>query len=364
MNRQLFSMILAMALAAVSPRLTSAQAVVQRCDKPVADAEFAVRQVGACFDSLVASKAALAEPVALALIDYAAFSAYASGGADACAPQPYASWVDLCRSAVLDMVAARAAMGSSAEFVAACTGTDLPKNPAESKKRSECCALSAENRGRPNPCANLVPRCESDMGACQAYFSSLKGDAADCKKIVPGNDASCASAADCQKQQADCRGTALFVKAFKASNIELCGASDYCRVLMGAGKKVVQDRAAQLLKTPAGRWYVNREWKPIIPRKAGGAVVPSSMGVAAAIRGFTCEEPVGSPENRNAVAPVLAAARSCLATIEMALPQVDLATGRKIDDLTEKLIRAGIRLDAYFSGVAAVQAKPVEKRAP
>jgi len=55
MNRYASPFLLAAALILLGSRDAGAQAVLRRCDKPMADAEAAVREVGACADSLTAA---------------------------------------------------------------------------------------------------------------------------------------------------------------------------------------------------------------------------------------------------------------------------------------------------------------------
>lgn len=340
MNRLPFALILTSLSAALGSSSASAQIVLQRCDKVMAQAESVVNQVGECFDRAKGAAAAIREPAYEELLAYAAYSAYASGGVAACAPQPFATWEERCRGDVSDLSATRAAMGTPAEFVSACVKIDLPKTAEAIKKAAECCTALSDNRGRPNPCAKLVPRCEPDLGACVAYMSSLEGNAAACGRIVPGNEDSCLNAADCRRQQVDCRGTALFVKAYKAKNIALCGTSDRCRVLMGAGRAVVQERAAKLAKTPAGRWYLKREWATAAQNKAPHA--PAARGE------FSCDQHVASPENQKAVMAALTAPVTCFAEIEAALPRENSGIIQKIDAQLERLARLDYRVKDYF----------------
>lgn len=352
MNRLRSQMILAVLLFALSSRPAHAQSVLQRCEPMMADAESMAKQVGLCADALPA----LVEPMAGELIAYAALNAYASGDVGACALQPLASWVDGCRESFLEMTATRAAVGPAAGYIAACRQTDQSTKPDKVKKKEQCCTLVAGGIGRPNACAGMVPLCGADLGYCQAYMSSLNGDAANCKNLVAGNADGCVSADTCRREQENCRGTALFVKAHKAKNILLCGTSDYCRVLMGEGKTVVQERRAQLLKNPQGRWYVNREWKP-----GGGQSEAGVPKLVTNIKGFSCEKPVGAGGNRQATAAVLSAARSCLSFVESALSRPSLETSQKIDEQEEKLARIALRLNGYFTGASA-PAKPAKTR--
>lgn len=384
MNRYALPFLLTAAMLSVILSDANAQAVLRRCDKPMADAESAVRQVGACADALAAAAAlkagktpggapaplreapaeivaaATAEPFSGELLAYAAFLAYSTGNAAACAPQPFGRWAEACQNLVLDLRAARAAVGSAAEFAAACGQTDQPKTPAESREWAQCCSKIAENIGRPDGCADKL-QCAGSKADCRSFVSSLAGDARDCALIVPGNPDSCTDAADCRRQKASCQGTALFVQAFKAKDASLCGTSDHCRVLMGGGKKVVEEQRARLLKSPAGRWYVSRDWdKAANPPPAAGQA-PAKF--ATSINGFNCEAPLGAPANRQAAGAVIAAARLCYSDVELALTQIEPAVMRELDAQEEKVIRLGLRLDAYFAGAGSAKAgAPAPKR--
>lgn len=368
---------LATALIALSSPGASAQSVLRRCEKPMADAEAAVREVGECAASLTASSpkagksgrqplleapaeivaAATAEPMTLELIGYASFRAYAMGDAGACAPQPFSQWDMACRNAFLDLRAARAAVGPASEFSAACSQTDQPKSGEEARQWSQCCGLFAQNIGRPDACGSALRQCASNQQDCRSFLSSLGGDAAGCDLIVPGNPDSCTSAADCRQQKLACQGRAAFVKAYKARNAALCGSSDYCRVLMGEGKKVVQDLGARLSKSPAGRWYVERDWD----KSAAPAAPAAGAKFATTIRGFSCEAPLGSAANRQAASAVLSAAQLCYSDVELALTRTDAAVLQAIDAAEEKIIRLGLRLNATFDGATASARAPAEK---
>lgn len=385
MNRYALPFLLAAAAGFLGTQDVGAQTVLRRCDKPMADAEAAVAQVGGCADALTAAlalqagktpsgapaplleataemvAAATAEPLSGELLTYASFLAYSTDGVGACAPQPFGRWENSCRNAVLDLRAARAAVGAPAEFAAACSQTDQPKDAAAAKQWAQCCSVIAANIGRPNSCAEKALQCAGVQADCRSFLSSLAGDAGDCKLIVPGNPESCTSAADCQAQKAACLGTALFVKAFKAKDSSLCGASDHCRVLMGEGKKVVQEHRARLSKTPTGRWYVARDWdKAANPASAAGKVQAKFLTT---IKGFSCEAPLGSPANRQAASAVLAAARLCYSDVELALSRVEPAVMKELETQEEKLIRLGLRLDSYFEGGASSKNRaPAAKR--
>lgn len=379
MNRCSLSLLLTAAVTFAGAPGASSQTVLRRCDKPMADAEAMVLQVGACSQSLSAAAAAktappaahseatkevvdaaTAEPLAGELLEYASFLAYATGDLNACAPQPFATWDNACRNAVLDLRAARAAVGSPAEFAKACSQTDQPKSDAEAKQWSQCCTLIAGNLGRPDSCSGALSSCASNQQDCRSFLSSLGGDAGNCKLIVPGDPDSCTSAADCQRQRGRCQGTALFVKAFRAKDPKLCGASAHCRVLMGEGKQVAAELSAKLSKLPAGRWYVSREW--IKPAAAAAAAPAAPAKFVSTIRGFTCEAPLGSAANRQAASAVLASARTCYSDVELALSQADPAVSRELDAQEEKLIRLGLRLDKLLESAGPAKA-PAAKTA-
>lgn len=385
MNRYALPFLLAAAAGLIGYGDAEAQTVLRRCDKPMADAESAVAQVGACSDALSAAAAlqagktpsgapaplleataemvaaATAEPLSGELLTYAAFLAYSTDGIGACSPQPFGRWADSCRNAVLDLRAARAAVGSPAEFAAACSQTDQPKDAAEAKQWAQCCSVLSANIGQPDRCADKALQCAGSRADCRSFLSSLAGDARDCSLIAPGDPESCTSAADCQRQKTACQGTALFVKAFRAKDAALCGASDHCRVLMGEGKAVVKEQRARLAKTPAGRWYVGRDWdKAANPAPSAGKELPKFQTT---IKGFSCEAPLGSPANRQAASAVLAAARLCYSDVELALSRVEPAVMKELETQEEKLIRLGLRLDSYFEGGASSKNRaPAAKR--
>lgn len=365
MKRNALWLILAVVQAALTPLGARAQAVLQRCEKPMADAEAVVKQVAACSGSLAEASAAKAGPPAgrkeatkeivdaatsealsLDLLEYSAFRAYAAGDLNACVPQPFVTWDNICRNDVLDLRAARAAVGSPATFTKACAATDQPKNPAEAREWARCCGLIAGNIGRPESCAGALRQCASNQQDCRSFLSSLAGDAGNCRLLVPGEPDSCTSAADCAYQRRHCEGTALFVKAYRAKDINACGKSDFCRVLMGDGKKVVREHEAKLNRSEAGRWYVSREWaKPAAPAPAPAA---TAAKFTTSIRGFACEEPLNAPANRQAALAVLASARTCYADVELALSKLDPVVSRALDEREEKLIRLGLQLDKVF----------------
>lgn len=364
MNRNELWLILAFAVASY-PRGARAQTVLQRCDKPLAEAEAAVKEVAACAGSLAAASSAKAGPPAgrkeatkeivdaatsealsLELLEYSAFRAHADGDLNACSPQPFGTWDNICRNDVLDLRAASAAVGSSAAFAQACAQTDQPKSPAEAKEWASCCGLIAGNIGRPDSCAGALRQCASNQQDCRSFVSSLAGDAGNCRLIVPGEPDSCTSAADCAYQRLHCEGTALFVKAYRAKDIKVCGKSDFCRVLMGDAKKVIGEREAKLNRSEAGRWYVSREWaKPAAP--ASAAAAPAAK-FATSIRGFSCEAPLNVPANRQAASALLASARTCYADVALALSRIDPVVSRALDEREEKLIRLGLQLDKVF----------------
>ncbi len=398
MNGHVFSLLCASLLAALSVRPAAAQTLLQRCDKPAAEAEVAVQQVAACSAALVQANAALkagagkgavaageivrfevstatlspdlakaatVEPLAGKLFAYYVYSAYMAGDASLCDPLLHIKDGPRCRMFMPQLVLSRAMMGTDAEFAAACRQSD----EKESMKTAQCCEKMAAGRGQPNPCAKIVPLCAIDQGSCRAFFSSLAGDVGGCRKIPLEKKQSGVSDA-----LTDCRETAVFTKAYKAKNVALCGASDRCRVLMGAGKQVVQELNAELLKTPVGRWFVRREWAKTTRQKIGGKFAPPppplpapktdpkpvAAQIATTLKGFVCEEPIGSVANRKLVTAALNAASTCLADIELAMARTDLATVRGIDAQQEKIARLSVRLNALLEGSGA--RKPPEKR--
>lgn len=477
MNRYAFSLLCAAVLAVLGVRPAAAQALLQQCDKAMAEADSMAQQVGACASALEDARkavkaaaleaalapkttvsavkppfvpassaprvaratmtsvetlyvmkavevatttkwvalstaaipvdvtdAAMAEPVFWRLLHYYAFSAYTTGDLKVCEPMAFLEKEDECRDIVHDLAFARAQMGTSAEFLSACR--QMNQWTDDPKKKAQCCALGVENKDLPNPCAKLVPSCIPDRRTCQAFFGSIAGDVLACQKLQPGKTPECVDAAGCQKERSECQDVAVFVKAFKAQDPALCGTSDRCRVLMGAGRQVVERRADELLKTPAGRWFMKREWTnlsrkrvveiqavrtpsgtrtisvpvppapdvpvpvvpvPVIPPPvvAVPPVTPTMVvpKFVSTIQGFSCVEPLGSEANRKAVLAVLSAAASCLTDIEIVIPRVDLATAAGVDERLEKLARLNLRLNALFDGPAVkAPPKPAVKR--
>jgi hypothetical protein len=76
------------------------------------------------------------------------------------------------------------------------------------------------------------------------------------------------------------------------------------------------------------------------------------------IKGFTCEDPIGSGPNVRAIDAILDAAKTCLADAEDP-SRVDPAEAQAVDARAEKLARLNIRVHAYLMGTP-----PPRKAAP
>jgi len=402
MNRLAKFLLCAAALAVVDVRIADAQPILSKCDKAMADAEAMGQQVVLCASTLAQAKsdpaakpiqppkgrdaapiavvrtsvtvwvevssgtipeeidsAARAEPLASRLMAYYTWSAFTEKNPSLCSPLKYLAVEAECRREAEELELKRSWVASAPEFKAACGQIQ----PLQGKKFSaECCALAGSNRGS-NPCAKLVPQCVPNSKACGAFFAGLSGDAGFCEQLQAGMNTGCSGVDDCQRQREECRSDAAFAQALRAKSLASCGASDRCRVLMGDGRRVLQEQALALQKTPAGRWFMGREWQNP-SRKAADVLrppvqtqrvpVPAAGALAAkgplSLKGFICEEPLGSPANRKAANDAVGAARGCLAAAQLSLPRMDRATALDLDAREEKLARWTLRLNAIFDG--------------
>lgn len=387
---------LAAAVLALLPVSAAAQtAVLQRCDKPIAEAEQISKAITDCASALAAQRAALAavkgttigpqevvqtsttpmtpdltraamtEPLLGRLVAYYAYSAFAAGDPAQCSalspigPGPVA----LCRRMVADLDFVRARYGSDADLGGACRRTDNESGPGA----AACCTALTQARKGANPCATMSPKC-LDAGSCKAIFGSWNGDAASCRSL-PMPEAGDCKGPDCARIHAErvasCEADAAFARAYKAKSAAECGASERCRALMGAGKAVAQAIAAKDMKNPVGAWFLQSAWKvPSVqvrtraPIKAAPAT-PTTAVKALDFKGFTCAEPLFSKENRQAAAALVASARTCLGDVEAATSVPSKALADAIDAREEQLIRASLRVDKLFEG-----GKPAKSAAP
>lgn len=389
MKNYFSSTLAAAALAAVLSVPAAAQTgVLQRCDKPIADAEQIGRTVSDCYAALAASRAslksvgaastgpeeriqtsstplgvdltraAMTEPLHGRLVAHYAYAAFGAGDPSQCSALSAigAAQENLCRRAVADLGFARARYGPAAELVKACRRTD--SDDGREGPASPCCALLAESLNRPEPCAKLSPKC-FDAPTCRAFVSSAAGSAKDCRSLPPTPQEDC-KGEECSRLHAEqvssCEADAAFARAFKSRNIAECGASERCRALMGAGKAVAQEIAAKDLKNPVGAWFLKAAWKtPNVIERSRGPVKPLPPAPGTAVkqldfRGFVCSEPLFSKENRQAVAAAVGAALSCLTDVEAATAQPGRALADAIDERKEKLIRLSLRVDRQFEG--------------
>lgn len=397
MNRLATSLLCAAALAVSLAPSADAQSGVRQCDKAMQEADAMAQQVDFCSTALAEARAALkakaaaaapataavarasttvwvevssgtlpeelgsaakTEPLFTQLRTYYAHSAYALGDPGQCAPLAFLQMEADCRSDAKKLAIARAWAGPAATFTAACSQFE---DPAGRRFSAECCALAATNRDS-GLCAKLVPKCAPTLEACRGFFAGLTGDAAACRDISPGAYSDCKTAGDCQKERDECKGDAAFLAAFRAKDAALCRGSERCRVLMGEGKPVAREQAAALVKSPAGRWFVRREWQnpsrraadvlhpPLAAARPPRAPAPRETKTAAAFRGFICEEPLKSEANRKAASAALQAAHGCLLGLELSLPRMSPETAREVDAREEKLARMNLRLREIFDG--------------
>lgn len=392
MNRKSLPGLIAAVLAAAFSVPASAQTgVLQRCDKPMADAEQMARTVTECDSVLKAATAALAavqgstagpaekivtatsplsvdltraamtEPLHGRLVAYFGYSAFAAGDPSACAPlsnigKPQEG---LCRQLYGDLDLVRARYGSNADLAGACRRTD-----SESGSGADaCCSLLTESRSRPDPCSAMSPKC-LDAATCRAVFGSWAGDARACRSLPPLPAGEC-KGDECrllhEEAVANCEADALFAKAHKAGSAAACGSSRRCRALMGEGKAVAAEIAAKDLKNPVGAWFLKSGWKtPTVvfrsrePMKAAPAAGAATKKLE--FLGFVCAEPMTSKENRAAMAAALGAAHACLTDVETALSRPSRAVTDAIDEREEKIARLNVRLNRFFEGGKAAKA--------
>lgn len=401
MNRFFAKILLAACLFA--PAAASAQAVLQRCDKPMAEAEAAIRTVGDCYEALIASRAlaaqvaaanrtnadtrvmkieysttpipadvvraSMAEPMITDLIEYHAYLAFGSAGAAGCAPLQPIGAEARCQALLGKLNFIRAQQGSAAELNKACMAAETHPDPSS----AACCAMLPEARASANPCGQMVPKCMPDLVTCRPVFAVMKGDPSLCRAIPAPREGDGCNGQDCRRIQlkeiARCEGSAAYARAVKAKNIGECGLSDVCRTLMGAGKQVAKELADKNLKGPAGDWFVKRAWAKQIPAEvkwiapAAAAAPAGSVKKVLEFKGFVCSDALASIENRRAAAAMISAAQVCLSDVEGALQNPTREVSDGIDARAEKLARLTLRLENYF-GSGGTGAKPAPKPAP
>lgn len=399
MNRTAFATLALAVLATFLSVPSSAQTgVLQRCDKPLADAEQMSKTITECAAALDAGRASLAavavttkgpeekvvtttsslsvdltraamtEPLHGRLIAHYAYAAFASGDLSQCAPLVHLSDTQEleCRRLVADLAFVKARYASGPELVAACRRTDADSAGASA---SPCCDSLAAVRGSADPCSKLTPKC-FDAATCKAYFASTAGDARACRAL-PAPQAGDCKGDECVRMRAEsvanCEADALYAAAFKAKSAAACGASQRCRALMGQGKAVAQEIAAKDLKNPVGAWFLKSGWKtPSVVSRTRAPMKAATPADQAAMKklefkGFVCAEPMTSKENRAAMAAVLGVAHSCLADLETALAKPSREITAGIDEREEKVARLSLRLNKYFEGKPAKAPAPAPK---
>lgn len=394
MNRYAASTLASAVLAALLCVPAAAQNnVLQRCDKPIADAEQMSQAISGCGAALSAARTALAavkatlggpeervvtsstplsvdmtraamtEPLHGRLVAHYTYSAFAAGDPSQCSPLSAIGFAqeNLCRRAVADLGFVRARYGSAPELIKACRRTDTENG--QEGPASACCSLLAEKISQPEPCSALAPKC-FDAPSCRAFFGSAAGSARDCRSLPVPPESDCRGD-ECPRLHAErianCEGDALFAAAFKAKSVDACGASERCRVLMGAGKAVAQEIAAKDLKNPIGSWFLKSGWKaPYVQERTRVAAKPLQAAGAAdknlSFKGFVCAEPMFSKENRQAMAAAVNVAHLCLTDVEAATAQPSRELAAEIDAREEKLIRLSLRMDKLFDAAKSVKA--------
>lgn len=389
MNRHAF-IILAAALLCV--RTASAQAVLQRCDKPLAEAELMAQTVADCAGARVAfappvpapgasatvekieystapmpaavDLAVRSKPLSGHLLDYFTFDAFAAGDPSRCDPLKQIETADECRQNFGKLIFRQALAAPAPQFVKACIRSEVERADATTTR---CCELSAGVRGRPSACGELIAKCETDEASCRAYAASAAGDGGPCKGL-PLETSGCDPKipGECARYQAGeiakCEGAAAYVRATKAKDISLCGGLRECRALMGAAKEVAQEIAAKHLRNPAGEWFLNSGWKT--PTRVGvrrvAVMTPAAAAapkIPAAFKGFTCGEVLATPDNRRAVADALASAHMCLKDVETALQKPTRDVVAALDARAEKLIRMSLRFERAFGEAPGAKTK-------
>jgi hypothetical protein len=396
MNRHALSTLaLAVLAAALCSAPAAAQSALQRCDKPMADADHLAQTLAECSAALEAARsslstvassstgpeeklvtttssltvdltrAAMTAPLHGRLVAYYTYAAYGAGDPAQCSPLSHIGKgpEGRCRQGVADLGFVRARYGSAAELNAACRQTDSESGAGA----AACCSLIAESRNRPDPCATMAPKC-IDAVTCRAIFGSWAGEAGSCRSLPMPQEGDC-KGDEChrlrEERVSNCEADALFARAFKAKNIGECGGSERCRVLMGAGKTVSREISTKDLRNPVGAWFLRSGWTtPLVVGRTREPLKPLPPAAAAAVKkldfnGFVCAEPLSSLGNRQAITAVLNTAHTCLSDVETASARPSRALTEAIDEREEKLIRLGLRLNKYFEG-----GKPAKASAP
>lgn len=361
-------------------------------------------------------------PVLEQLRNYHLYTAFATNDPSFCDRLKYVKKDRVCRQDLADLQFWRDRLGSDQAFEKACRQTEYTETRLQDKaaqaKTNACCAQVAAARASASPdCSSMVPNCFPDQGTCRAFFGSLRGDAASCDaiKLAPGqgceSQAACKAmgtgtpcdgspetfAARCaqllEDDRENCRATARFAGAWRAKDASQCKGDERCRVLMGEGKKVAAEIAAEHLQTPGTQWFLNEGWKkPVVtstklardPKKqvvpqAPPAKTPPTQPAQPTVqglpseaqrkaldfKGFVCQEPIGSVENRKAIAATMNAAHVCLADIDSALATPSTETSEAIDAREERLARLNYKMAGLFGDVkAAAPATKAPARRP
>ncbi len=406
MTKRALSSFCAAVLIAAYVRPAAAQALLQRCEKPIADATAVVDQVVACIEGLAKEKSVLArtnqptegaermipkltpmpadvksatavEPLRSRLLAYYTYTAAVAGDSSRCEPLSLLNLQESCIDNVRQLGFFPALMGTAEQFSAVCRGNapDAIAKSAEMRpedvktarqyegtRRAQCCTLAWDTFKDPNACAKMVPNCIPSLSLCRAHYASFKGDPSLCASIQTDGKSGCRDAEDCRSKREQCQGQAAYSTAFKAKDISRCGTSNVCRVMMGEGKQVLAEMEPGL-KAPAAQWFLKGEWTA--KKRVNTNTVPNTVQkIAVTIPGFTCEYPVGTEANRKVPAAAINSAHSCLADIELALSKIDIETAKGIDAREEKLARLNLRVGTAFDSAvvkAPVGAAPAKR---
>ncbi len=405
MNRQKLSMIAAALVVVLSARAVRAQDVLARCNPSATDVELMAKEVGACRAWVVGAhaaeksvrasagavekstintavvtvstilvngamvKAVAADPALVERLSYYfAYEAFASGNPARCAVlTKVINQAILCRDVYEELNYTRARMGPRADFMRACLQRrDMTSRDISREQLPAWCAAIADNGNDPAVlCSKLLPMLSGfknphesppTMTECQAAFASYKGDASRCSTFP----------AD---RRAGCEGDAAFVKAFKAKDISLCGASERCQVLMGDGKRVLRGLSARMT-SPAAQYVLTEGWKTTVAVPSGATPAPAANAAAvntaakpADFKGFVCADPLWSEANRKAALSTVKAAQVCVTDVDGVLAP-NLAIAQGVDSRLEKIARLQLQINAAMEpGELGAQPKsPVAPR--
>jgi len=214
---------------------------------------------------------------------YYAYEAFITGDPARCTPMALLRNSPDCPIILDELLFVSARRGQRAEFLEKCRRNPGGGATGFTKERMAgyCALIEKHWDDVAGLCASLVPS-YVHVGYCRPYFASIIGDAGVCDgwKGIEGE-----TAADIEQTRLECRGNAAFVKAFKASNVSLCGESQRCRVLMGDGPKVLAEMAGGLT-SPTAQWFIKKHWNLKV-KAARPPVAPKTP--PSGFKGFACK---------------------------------------------------------------------------